>query len=67
VNQAKAAGLASPLLAICERLYAEALGLGEKHSDMVAVIRALEARSRPRAIPTPEPDEGGNERYQETL
>jgi 3-hydroxyisobutyrate dehydrogenase len=47
VNQAKAAGLASPLLSICERLYAEALGLGEKNSDMVAVIRALEARSRP--------------------
>jgi 3-hydroxyisobutyrate dehydrogenase len=50
VNQAKAAGLASPLLSICERLYAEAWGLGEKNSDMVAVIRALEARSRPRAI-----------------
>ncbi len=50
VNQARAVGLPSPLLSICERLYAEALGLGEKNSDMVAVIRALEARSRPRAI-----------------
>jgi 3-hydroxyisobutyrate dehydrogenase len=47
VNQAKAAGLASPLLSICERLYAEAWGLGEKNSDMVAVIRALEARRKP--------------------
>jgi 3-hydroxyisobutyrate dehydrogenase len=47
VNQARASGLASPLLSICERLYAEAWGLGEKHSDMVAVIRALEARRKP--------------------
>ena len=42
---ARAAGIASPLLDVCHALYAEteALGLGE--ADMVAVIRAIEARS----------------------
>ena len=59
VNQAKASGLASPLLSICERLYAEALGLGEKHADMVAVIRALEARRTARVPPNAEKDEAG--------
>lgn len=58
VNQAKAAGLASPLLSICERLYAEAWGLGEKNSDMVAVIRALEARRKPQ-LPEASTGDGG--------
>jgi len=42
---ARSAGIASPLLDVCHALYAEteALGLGE--ADMVAVIRAIEARS----------------------
>jgi 3-hydroxyisobutyrate dehydrogenase len=59
VNQAKASGLASPLLSICERLYAEAWGLGEKNSDMVAVIRALEARRKPQ-LPETSTGEGAS-------
>ena len=39
------AGLASPLLDVCHALYAETVALGLGESDMVAVIRALEART----------------------
>jgi 3-hydroxyisobutyrate dehydrogenase len=39
------AGLASPLLDVCEALYGEAAALGYGQSDMVAVIHAIAARS----------------------
>jgi 3-hydroxyisobutyrate dehydrogenase len=42
---ARAAGLASPLLDVCHALYGEASDLGHGPSDMIAVIRAIEARS----------------------
>jgi 3-hydroxyisobutyrate dehydrogenase len=42
---ARAAGLASPLLDVCHALYGEAASLGHGQSDMIAVIRAIEARS----------------------
>ena len=41
------AGLASPLLDVCEALYGEAAALGYGQSDMVAVIHAIAARSGP--------------------
>lgn len=37
--------LASPLLDVCHALYAETVALGHGQSDMVAVIRAIEART----------------------
>jgi 3-hydroxyisobutyrate dehydrogenase len=42
---ARAAGIASPLLDVCHALYAETEALGLAGADMVAVIRAIEARS----------------------
>lgn len=42
---ARAAGLASPLLDVCHALYGETEALGLGQSDMVAVIRAIEART----------------------
>lgn len=42
---ARAAGIASPLLDVCHALYAETEALGLGTADMVAVIRAIEARS----------------------
>lgn len=42
---ARAAGIASPLLDVCHALYAETEALGLGGADMVAVIRAIEARS----------------------
>jgi 3-hydroxyisobutyrate dehydrogenase len=42
---ARAAGIASPLLDVCHALYAETEALGLGAADMVAVIRAIEARS----------------------
>jgi 3-hydroxyisobutyrate dehydrogenase len=42
---ARAAGIASPLLDVCHALYAETETLGLGSDDMVAVIRAIEARS----------------------
>ncbi|GAA5169326.1 NAD(P)-dependent oxidoreductase [Pseudonocardia eucalypti] len=58
---ARAAGLATPLLDACHRLYAEtaALGLGEE--DMVAVIRAIQARTDAAAA-----RDGGTERHRRT-
>jgi 3-hydroxyisobutyrate dehydrogenase len=41
---ARAAGLASPLLDVCHALFTEAVALGHGQSDMIAVIRAIEAR-----------------------
>ncbi|MCK2219436.1 NAD(P)-dependent oxidoreductase [Actinomadura sp. ATCC 31491] len=42
---ARARGLASPLLDVCHELFAETLALGHGGLDMVAVIRAIEART----------------------
>ncbi len=42
---ARGAGLASPLLDACHALYREAAALGHGPSDMVAVLRAIEART----------------------
>lgn len=42
---AREAGLASPLLDACHTLYGETLALGHGREDMVAVLRALEART----------------------
>ncbi len=45
VAAAREAGLASPVLDVCCDLYAETVAGGLGDADMVAVIRALEARS----------------------
>lgn len=42
---AREAGIASPLLDVCEALYSEAVAQGHGQSDMAAVIRAIEART----------------------
>ncbi|GHF14808.1 2-hydroxy-3-oxopropionate reductase [Amycolatopsis deserti] len=42
---ARAAGLASPLLDVCHRLYDETLRLGHAGEDMAAVVRAIETRT----------------------
>jgi 3-hydroxyisobutyrate dehydrogenase len=42
---ARAAGGASPLLDVCHDLYREANALGHGPEDMVAVVRAIEART----------------------
>jgi 3-hydroxyisobutyrate dehydrogenase len=44
-DAAREAKLASPLLDVCHALYAETLALGHGQADMVAVVRALEART----------------------
>ncbi|MFI1206910.1 NAD(P)-dependent oxidoreductase [Streptomyces sp. NPDC020802] len=52
---ARKAGLASPLLDICHTLFAETVEQGHGGEDMVAVLRALEARTGG-ARPTGTPD-----------
>jgi 3-hydroxyisobutyrate dehydrogenase len=42
---ARKAGLASPLLDVCHALYGETVARGHGGEDMVAVLRALEART----------------------
>jgi 3-hydroxyisobutyrate dehydrogenase len=42
---ARQADLASPVLDLCQALYAETVALGHGQSDVVAVIRAIEART----------------------
>ncbi len=42
---AREAGIASPLLDVCHALYRETLTLGHGDADMVAVLKAIEARS----------------------
>ncbi len=42
---ARQAGLASPLLDVCHSLFAETVAQGHGGEDMVAVLRALEART----------------------
>jgi 3-hydroxyisobutyrate dehydrogenase len=44
--EARAAGVASPMLDLSSDLYAETLALGHGRSDMAAVLEAIEARSR---------------------
>lgn len=42
---ARAAGIASPLLDVCHTLFEETVTLGHGAEDMVAVLRAIEART----------------------
>ncbi|ALN91452.1 NAD(P)-dependent oxidoreductase [Lysobacter gummosus] len=42
---ARAAGVASPLLDVCHALFGETVQLGHGQEDMIAVLRAIEARS----------------------
>jgi 3-hydroxyisobutyrate dehydrogenase len=42
---AREAGIASPLLDVCHALFGETLALGLGDADMVAVLRAIEART----------------------
>jgi 3-hydroxyisobutyrate dehydrogenase len=42
---ARAAGVASPLLDVCHALFGETVRLGHGQEDMIAVLRAIEARS----------------------
>lgn len=44
-DAARAAGIASPLLDVCHALYRETLDLGHGDADMVAVVKAIEART----------------------
>ncbi|GAA3773584.1 NAD(P)-dependent oxidoreductase [Streptomyces phyllanthi] len=52
---ARKAGLASPLLDVCHTLYDETVARGHGHEDMVAVLRALEARTDGRHGPVSSP------------
>ena len=45
-ESARGAGVASPLMDVCHALYAETLRLGHGGEDMVAVVRAVEARTQ---------------------
>jgi len=45
---AREVGIASPLLDVCHALYTETLALGLGEADMVAVLKAIEARSEQR-------------------
>lgn len=45
VEAARQSDLASPLLDVCHALYSETVALGHGQPDMVAVIRAIEART----------------------
>jgi 3-hydroxyisobutyrate dehydrogenase len=45
---AREVGIASPLLDVCHALYTETLALGLGEADMVAVLKAIEARSERR-------------------
>lgn len=44
-DAARSAGVASPLLDVCHALYADTVALGHGDQDMVAVLRAIEART----------------------
>jgi 3-hydroxyisobutyrate dehydrogenase len=45
VEAARGAGLASPLLDVCQALFAETVALGDGGLDMAAVLHAIEART----------------------
>ena len=47
-DAARQAGVSSPVLDTCRDLFAEAERLGHGHADMVAVLRAIEARTEAR-------------------
>lgn len=44
-DAARASGVASPLLDVCHSLFADTVALGHGGEDMVAVLRAIEART----------------------
>ena len=50
---ARAANLESPLLDVCHALFGETLALGHGASDMIAVVRAIEARTDSAVRPAP--------------
>jgi 3-hydroxyisobutyrate dehydrogenase len=52
---ARDAGIASPLLGVCEELYGEAVALDNGGLDMIAVIRAIERRSASARGTRPQP------------
>ncbi|MFJ9626363.1 NAD(P)-dependent oxidoreductase [Streptomyces sp. NPDC101175] len=61
---ARRAGLASPLLDVCHALFAETVARGHGGEDMVAVVRALEARTgdaAPDGPRTPAAENGSRE------
>jgi 3-hydroxyisobutyrate dehydrogenase len=45
-NAARDAHIATSLINVCRQLYEETVGLGHGSNDMIAVIRAIEARSQ---------------------
>ncbi len=45
VAAARTAGTASPLMNVCEALYAETEAMGRDKDDMIAVVQAIEART----------------------
>lgn len=62
---ARAAGVASPLLDVCHALFEETVAGGHGGEDMVAVLRALEARTdaapAPSRAPAAAPPEQGDD------
>jgi 3-hydroxyisobutyrate dehydrogenase len=46
VEAAREAGMVSPLIDTCLALYAETESLGHQSDDMIAVIKAMEQRTR---------------------
>jgi 3-hydroxyisobutyrate dehydrogenase len=56
-ESARASRLASPLLDVCHALFAEAVAGGQGGADMVAVLRAIEARTAA-AVPSEHAPDG---------
>lgn len=54
-DAARASNLASPLLDVCYALYGETVALGHGQADMVAVVRAIEARTDANVGQAPRP------------
>ncbi|WP_245901218.1 NAD(P)-dependent oxidoreductase [Deinococcus yavapaiensis] len=44
-DEARASGIAAPLIEVCRALFGETMALGATRDDMAAVVRALEART----------------------
>ena len=55
VDAAKSAGAAFPLMEACTALYAETEAMGSRADDMIAVVRAFEARAERRGGAPPIP------------
>ncbi len=55
---ARESGVASPVLDACHELFAETVALGHGGADMVAVVRAIEARTARRGAPPERGDAG---------